>query len=135
MKALYLEPDEEITSLVDRLQEIDDPDVAIVIPKRAGVLQSIINLKLLRYQAEQQKKRISIITTDKTGRNLAAAVGLTVHQKLPDGEAAAEKTSPAVKDRSASPVQIGYREKPGKPAASTGPSIDDIGYKTGDGPK
>ena len=87
MKALYLEPDEEITSVVDRLKEIDDEEVAIVVPKRAGLLQSIVNLKLLRYQAEQMKKKISLVTTDKTGRNLASAVGLTVHQKLPEGKA------------------------------------------------
>lgn len=85
LKALYLEPDEEITSVVDRLKEIEAAEVAIIVPRRAGILQSIINLKLLRYQAERQKKRISIVTTDRTGRNLASAVGLTVYQKLPEG--------------------------------------------------
>lgn len=139
MKALYLEPDEEITSVVDRLQEIDDTDVAIVIPKRAGVLQSIINLKLLRYQAEQQKKRVSIVTTDKTGRNLAAAVGLTVYQKLPEGEVT-KKTTPAVKDRSASPIPIRWRKgakKEPEPAdaRTDSPTLADIGYKPGGGPK
>ena len=110
MKALYLEPDEEITSVVDRLRAISDDEVAIVIPKRAGLLQSIINLKLLRYQAEQQKKRISIVTTDKTGRNLASAVGLTVYQKLPEGAGKPRTSEPA--EPKGEPVPINFRKKP-----------------------
>lgn len=134
MKALYLEPDEEITSVVDRLKEIDDPEVAIVIPRRAGLLQSIINLKLLRHQGEQLKKKLSIVTTDKTGRNLASAVGLTVYQKLPDGNAVDEA---AIKERPGAPVKITFRQKAGKtpsPQTETGPSISDIGFRPGKAP-
>lgn len=136
MKALYLEPDEEITSVVDRLKEIDDEEISIVVPKRAGLLQSIINLKLLRHQGEQLGKRISIVTTDKTGRNLASAVGLTVYQNLPEGGKVKEA---AVKERPAEPVQINFRKgrrsaKSEKPAG-TGPSIEDINFKSGAEPK
>ncbi len=120
MKALYLEPDEEITSVVDRLREIDDIEVAIVVPKRAGLLQSIVNLKLLRYQGEQLKKRISLVTTDKTGRNLASAVGLTVYQKLPEGSDIKEA---AVKEPAGTPVPITYRQKTARraPEAAASP--------------
>lgn len=107
MKALYLEPDEEITSVIDRLREVDDEDIAIVVPKRAGLLQSIINLKLLRHQGERLKKNLSIVTTDKTGRNLASAVGITVYQSLPKGGKVAEA---AVKEPAAEAVQITFRK-------------------------
>lgn len=130
MKALYLEPDEEITSVIDRLKEIDDPDVAIVIPKRAGLLQSIVNLKLLRFQAEQLKKRISVVTTDKTGRNLASAVGLTVHQKLP--ESGGKVKEAVVKETVGSEIPITFRKRAskiiGKPSETDAP---EIGYKPG----
>lgn len=108
MKALYLEPDEEITSVIDRLREIEDEEVAIIVPRRAGILQSIINLKLLRYQAERMKKRISLVTTDKTGRNLASAVGLTVYQKMPEGTEVKES---AVKDPEAPVVPIKFKRR------------------------
>ncbi|MEX1112882.1 MAG: baseplate J/gp47 family protein [Patescibacteria group bacterium] len=134
MKAIYLEPDEEITSVVDRLKELDDEDVAIIVPKRAALLQSIVNLKLLRYQAEQQGKRISIVTSDKTGRNLASAVGLTVHQKLPEGGKAVKES--AVKE-TGEPVRIGFKkrqpEEPKKPSDEAGGA--DIGYKKGKDPE
>lgn len=133
MKALYLEPDEEITSVVDRLREIDDKEVAIVIPRRAGLVQSIINLKLLRYQGEQLGKKLSIVTTDKTGRNLASAVGLTVYQKLPEGGKVDEA---AVKEPPGTPIPVSFRKSPGKPPepTGTGPTIKDIGFKAGSGP-
>ena len=138
MKALYLEPDEEITSVVDRLKEIDDEEVAIVVPKRAGLLQSIVNLKLLRYQAEQQQKRISLVTTDKTGRNLASAVGLTVYQKLPEGKvkgAPPQPTESAIKE----PVQeipIKFRKQPPPDDAKSDElDADDISYKKGADPE
>lgn len=142
MKALYLEPDEEITSVVDRLKEIDDEEVAIVVPKRAGLLQSIVNLKLLRYQAEQQQKRISLVTTDKTGRNLAAAVGLTVYQKLPEGTVkgrAGNRTGPtesAVKEP-VEEIPIKFRQQPPQPddAHADEPNADDINYKRGATPE
>ncbi|HEY8108421.1 MAG TPA: hypothetical protein VIF43_00165 [Patescibacteria group bacterium] len=134
MKAIYLEPDEEITSVVDRLRELDDKEVAIVVPKRAALLQSIVNLKLLRFQAEQQGKRINIVTTDKTGRNLASAIGLTVHQKMPEkGQAVKES---AVREEAA-PVEINYKQRPPKEPQkpSDEPSGVDIGYKKGKGPE
>ncbi|MEX2043542.1 MAG: hypothetical protein WD926_01455 [Patescibacteria group bacterium] len=135
MKAIYLEPDEEITSVVDRLRELDDDEVAIIVPKRAALLQSIVNLKLLRFQAEQQGKRINIVTTDKTGRNLASAVGLTVHQKLPEkGEAVKES---AVREDAERPVEISYKrrtpQEPTKPSDQSAGT--DIGYKRGKGPE
>src|SRR4051812_11001418 len=129
MKALYLESDEEITSVVDRLKEIDDEEVAIVVPKRAGLLQSIVNLKLLRYQAEQMKKRISLVTTDKTGRNLASAVGLTVHQKLPEGSKdAAKPTESAVKEATEE-IPIKFRRQPPKQEPEPADDGDAISFK------
>lgn len=127
MKILYLEPDEEITSVIDRIRGIDDTEIAIVVPRRAGLLQSIINLKLLRFQSEQMKKRLSIVTTDKSGRNLASAVGLTVYQKIPEGADATEAVVKETKPKAAIPVALKpSAKKPGpapKKAIPEQPSI------------
>lgn len=117
MKILYLEPDEEITSVIDRIRGIDDPEIAIVVPRRAGLLQSIINLKLLRFQSEQMKKRLSIVTTDKSGRNLASAVGLTVYQKVPEGADASEAEVAEPTPKAVIPVSL----KPSAKAATPKP--------------
>jgi hypothetical protein len=47
-EALYLEADEDITSAIDKLHKTVGDTVQIVVPKRSTLLQSIINLKLLK---------------------------------------------------------------------------------------
>jgi len=75
-KILYLEIDEEITSVIDRLKKTAETDIHLVVPKEAALLQSIVNLKLLKRQADTLGKQIQIITHDKVGRNLAEQVGI-----------------------------------------------------------
>jgi len=82
IKIIYIEIDEELTSLIDRIKKARESEIVIVIPKRAVILQSVVNLKLLKNQAEKLAKSLSLVTTDKTGRNLASQVGLTVYQSL-----------------------------------------------------
>ena len=81
-KILYLEIDEEVTSIVDRMKSLRNKSIMLVIPNRATLLQSIVNLKLLKKQAEKIGKDLSVVTTDKTGRNLASQVGLTVYASV-----------------------------------------------------
>ena len=81
-RVLYLEPDEEITSVIDRIKELKAKNIALVVPRDAVVLQSVVNLKLLKKEAEKLKKDLSLVTSDRVGRNLAAQVGLPVFEKL-----------------------------------------------------
>ena len=55
-KTLYVEPTEEITAIIDRLKKTTEQEVVIVIPRGATVLQSVINLKLLKKNAEKAEK-------------------------------------------------------------------------------
>lgn len=81
---IYLEPDEEITSLIDKLKASKSTKVALVIPRQAAILQSVVNLKLLAKEATNLGKEISIVTADKIGRNLASQVGLAVYDSIRD---------------------------------------------------
>ncbi len=81
-KTIYLEADEEITSVIDKLRKTEFKDVILVIPKEASLLQSVVNLKLIKRQAENLGKSVSLVTQDKVGRNLADKVGLATAAKL-----------------------------------------------------
>ena len=48
MKTLYLELDEEITSVIDKLTQIEDDEVILVAPIGAQLLSSLVNFKLLK---------------------------------------------------------------------------------------
>ncbi len=93
-KTIYLEADEEITSVVDRLKKIKEEKIALVIPKRATLIGSIVNLKLLKKLSQELGKEVSIVTIDKIGRNLASQVGFTVYKKIDGKEVPTEVSSP-----------------------------------------
>ncbi|HSX14706.1 MAG TPA: hypothetical protein VLE72_02240 [Candidatus Saccharimonadales bacterium] len=79
---LYLENDEDITSAVEKLKASQAGDVSIVVPKRSTLLQSMINLKLLKKAADESKKELVLVTTDRLSSHLAGRVGLAVADKL-----------------------------------------------------
>jgi hypothetical protein len=75
---LYLEADEEITAAIDRLVNLKAGKVKIVVPKRSTLLQSIVNLKLMKRAAEDAGKELILVTGDTTATHLAGRVGLPV---------------------------------------------------------
>lgn len=83
-QTIYLDNDEEITSVVDKLKGAEKVSVDLVIPKESVLLQSVVNLKLLKKQAEGLGKEISIVTQDKVGRKLAAQIGIPVIEHAGD---------------------------------------------------
>ncbi len=82
MKPIYLEPDEEITSVVDRIEKTDGSQLALVVPKNSTLFQSLVNLKLIAKQAKESDKTIVIISGNKVGQRLAKQVGLASYANL-----------------------------------------------------
>ncbi len=79
---IYVDVDDEITALIDKVRASNGKVVALVLPKRATVLQSIVNMKLLKRAAENEKKHLVLITTEAGLMPLAGAVGLHVAKAL-----------------------------------------------------
>lgn len=85
-KVIYLEIDDEITAIYDKLKQLKMKNVYIVVPKRAILFQSIVNLRILKRKAEDLEKNIYVITNDPNGILLAKQVGLIVYDKTPGHE-------------------------------------------------
>jgi hypothetical protein len=81
-KTVYVDVDEEITGIIDKVQTTGETIVALVLPKRATVLQSIVNMKLLKRAADQADKKIVLITSESTLMPLAGAAGIHVAANL-----------------------------------------------------
>lgn len=92
---IYLETDEDITSAIDKVRGAAGESVQIVMPKRATLMQSLINQKLLKKAADKAGKSVSLITTDPVASNLASRTGLAVAAKV--GAAAAVPVVAAAK--------------------------------------
>jgi hypothetical protein len=81
-KVVYIEIDDEVTTVYDRIKPLKMKNIYLVVPKRAMLFQSIINLKILKRKGEDLEKNIYIITNDQNGMHLARKIGLTVYDKL-----------------------------------------------------
>ncbi len=79
---IYLEADEEITAAIDKLLKLKSKSVKVVVPKRSTLLQSIVNLKLLKKAAADAGKELVLVTGDRTAAHLAGRVGLSVAATL-----------------------------------------------------
>lgn len=81
-ETIYIDVDDEITGLIDKVKSSQHKIVALVLPKRAAVLQSIVNMRLLKRTADEEKKRIVLITSEAGLLPLAGAVGMYVARTL-----------------------------------------------------
>lgn len=79
---VYIDIDDEITSVIDKVRNSDGKILALVLPKRASVFQSIVNMKLLKRAADESKKRLVLITSEAGLLPLAGAVGMHVAKTL-----------------------------------------------------
>ncbi len=79
---VYIDVDDEITSIVEKVQKSPSKIVALVLPKRAVVLQSIVNMKLLKRTADEVSKRVVLITSEAGLMPLAGAVGVYTAKNL-----------------------------------------------------
>lgn len=79
---IYIDVDEEITGIVGKIQASKKDIVALVLPKRANVLQSIVNMKLIKRTADQNDKKVVLITSESRLLPLAGASGLFVAANL-----------------------------------------------------
>lgn len=79
---VYIDVDDEITGVIDKVANSGGKVVALVLPKRATVFQSIVNMKLLKKRADAAKKHIVLITSEQGLMPLAGSVGLYVASTL-----------------------------------------------------
>ena len=79
---IYIDIDDDITSVIEKVKTSKTSIVALVPPKRIGVLQSAVNLKLLQRAATSVKKRVVLITNDHALSGLAAGLSLPVAKNL-----------------------------------------------------
>src|SRR6266496_584582 len=79
---IYIDIEDDITSIIEKIKKADAKIVALVPPKRVGSLQSVVNLKLLVRAADASDHRVVLITSDKALTNLAAGISIPVAKNL-----------------------------------------------------
>jgi hypothetical protein len=79
---IYIDVEDEITTVIDKVTSSDKKLVALVLPKRAAVFQSVVNMKLLKLKSNSAGKNLVLITTESSLLPLAGSVGLYVAKTL-----------------------------------------------------
>lgn len=79
---IYIDVDDDVTAIIGKIKKAKEKIVALVPPKRVGVLQSAVNLRLLDRMAKNAKKQLVLITHNQALVALAANAQIPVAKNL-----------------------------------------------------
>ncbi len=79
---IYIDVEDEITSVIDKVVSAKSKILGLVPPKRATMLQSVVNMKLLKRSADQAGKKIVLVTSETSLLPLAGVCGIHVAKNL-----------------------------------------------------
>lgn len=86
MQKIYLEADEEITSVIDKIRQAEETEIVLIFPKKATITHSLVSLKLLKKQAEIFNKHLILVIYDEVGRYLAKSANFPLGKIADSGE-------------------------------------------------
>jgi hypothetical protein len=94
-KLLYVEADEEITDLVDRLRDLSlEDEVTFVVPERARALQSAMSFRLLKRYADSYGKKVNLVSGDARLQAMALEAGFIAYPTLAAYDSGSEVHQP-----------------------------------------
>lgn len=136
----YIDPDEEIISVISRLRKTSDTEMFFVVPKRALFVRSLVNLRLLEREAKKLGKRLCLVTPDEEGRSLAQKAGIESRVSLEGIPGVNQSSKPSLPARIPQ-TQVEQPPSSGQseisPASATRPHSESIGSESffaADGP-
>jgi len=95
---IYIDVEDDITDIIGKVKASHEKIVALVPPKRVGILQSAVNLRLLNRAAKQGGKRLALVTNNQALMALATAASIPVARNLQSAPELAEVPALAVDD-------------------------------------
>jgi len=95
---IYIDVDDDVTAIIGKIKKAKEKIVAVVPPKRAGTLQSAVNLRLLDRMAKADKKTLVLITNNPALVALAANAQIPVAKNLQSKPEIAEIAAITVDD-------------------------------------
>src|SRR5437764_2191595 len=90
---IYVESEEEIPELVERLRRYHGEDTMLVLPMRSRIGQSRFNFQLLRNYSARLGKRVTVVCDDPAVQKMASESGFPVFGAVsPEGEGIPSET-------------------------------------------
>jgi len=123
---IYIEPEDDITDIITKLEGSKEKIVALVPPKKASVLRSIVNIKLITKAAAGAEKTVVLVTTDPSIIKLAAATHLPVTKNLQSAPAVPDAEDLAVEETVSKEEVVAKTDKDGEEEIT----VEDISEET-----
>ena len=79
---IYIDTEDDVTAIIGKIKTSQEKIVALVPPKRIGILQSAVNLRLLARMADNAGKRLVLVTNNKALINLSSVAKIPVARNL-----------------------------------------------------
>ena len=79
---IYIEAEDDITDILSKVKNAKNKIVALVPPKKAGVLHSAVNFKLITKTATKAEKTVVLVSADESLKRLAATANIPVAKTL-----------------------------------------------------
>lgn len=79
---IYIEPENDITDIIDKVKTSKSKIIALVPPKKSSVLGSTVNFKLLARASKAASKNIVLVTSDASLLKLASIAEIPVAKTL-----------------------------------------------------
>lgn len=112
---IYIDVDDEITSIIDKVVSSQHKIVALVLPRRSTVLQSLVNMKLLKRSGDSSGKHLVLVTSEPGLLPLAGSVGLYVAKtptskpEIPEARTLPSSSDEAVSEEDFDPAAAAYK--------------------------
>ena len=105
---IYLSPEEELTSVRERLEQVQSKRIILVIPTQTQ-LRSHVSWRLLHARARELDKDILIISSDRQIRSVVKAAGFRVADSLESPPSGKNRSSSRASTRSSGRSSMGGR--------------------------
>lgn len=124
---IYIDVDDDVTAIIGKIKQAKEKIVALVPPKRAGALQSAVNLRLLDRMAKAENKRMVLITNNQALVALAANAQIPVAKNLQTKPEIADVPALIVDDGddiiNGADLPVGDHAKTARTASGTGTRV------------
>jgi baseplate J-like protein len=112
---IYVETEEELPEVVERLRRFNGEDTMLVLPMRSRIGQSRFNFQLLRNYAARLGKRVTVVCDDPAVQKMASESGFPVFGAVGElGEGIPSEPEPAP------PVKRWWNRGPSSPTTHVG---------------
>lgn len=122
---LFVEPNDEIPAVVDKVRSARGSEIALVVPYGARIFRTPVDLLLLQREALAVQKIITVISSDPNGRSYAQAAGMAVADRIEElaGEQIVEQRLPAQPTAAIGAKLSDIKSTPSAPPANIQPSV------------